>query len=216
MEKTHWIHSSALVCSVKDTCVHMNDASIEGDNLGLVARGRHTGNSRIVELIAPIHLFFQEKLLLNWVDISLKFIRSKDEFSLMTAANAQYHVKIISASLFVKKVSVAPSNRLAHGKALQHTNGKYAIDRVSLKTFSIPAGTRVCNQGNLYIGQIPKFIIVRFIDNEGYTGSYTRNPFNFENFDTEFICLYVDGELTLRSPFNHIFREDSTHESITN
>ncbi len=135
----------------------MNDASIEGDNR-LMARGRHTGNSRIVELIAPVHadLFFQEKLLLNGVDISLKFIRSKDEFFLMTAANAQYHVKIISASLFVKKVSVAPSIRLAHGRALQHTNAKYTIDRVSLKTFSIPAGTRVCNQENLYIGQIPQ------------------------------------------------------------
>ena len=56
-----------------------------------------------MELIAPIHsdLFFQEKLLLNGIDISLKFMRSKDEFSLMTAANAQYRVKIMSASVFV-------------------------------------------------------------------------------------------------------------------
>ncbi len=131
----------------------------------------------------------------------------------MTAANAQYHVKIISASLFVKKVSVAPSIRLAHGRALQHTNAKYAIDRVSLKTFSIPAGLRVCNQENLYIGQIPKFIIVGFIDNEGYTGSYTRNPFNFENFDTEFICLYADGESYPAKPFQpHFQRGQYTRE----
>ena len=100
----------------KDTGNHMDDASIEGDNQGLVSRGQYTGDSRIVELIAPIHadLFFQEKLLLNGVDISLKFIRSKDEFSLMTAANAQYQFKIVSASVFVKKVSVAPTVRLAH------------------------------------------------------------------------------------------------------
>ena len=171
-------------------------------------RGHYTGNSRIVELIAPIHsdLFFQEKLLLNGVDIFLKFMRSKDEFSLMTAANAQYHVKIMSASVFVKKVSVAPPVRLAHSRALQHTNAKYAIDRVSLKTFSIPAGTRVCNQENLYIGQIPKFIIVGFVDNEAYTGSYTRNPFNFEHYDTEFICLYADGQSYPAKPFQPHFQ----------
>ncbi|KAI3364945.1 hypothetical protein L3Q82_000943 [Scortum barcoo] len=77
--------STALFC--KDTSGHMNEASIDGNNEGLAARGRYTGNSRIVELIAPIHadLFFQEKLMLNGgVDISLKFIRSKDEFALMT------------------------------------------------------------------------------------------------------------------------------------
>ena len=173
-----------------------------------MARGAYTGDSRIVELIAPIHadLFFQEKLLLNGVDISLKFIRSKDEFSLMTAANAQFHVKIMSASVFVKKVSVAPTVRLAHSRALQHTNAKYAIDRVALKTFSIPAGTRVCNQENLYIGQIPKFVIIAFVDNEGYTGSYTRNPFNFENYDTEFISLYADGQSFPAKPFQPLFQ----------
>lgn len=198
--------STGLFC--KDTSSHMDSASIEGNNAGLVARGRFTGNSRIVELIAPIHadLFFQEKLLLNGVDMSLKFMRSKDEFSLMTTANAQYRVKIMSASLFVKKVSVAPTVRLAHSKALQHTNAKYSIDRVALKTFSIPAGTRVCNQENLYIGQIPKFVIVGFVDNEGYTGSYTRNPFNFENYDTEFISLYADGQTYPGKPFQPHFQ----------
>ena len=154
-------------------------------------------------------LFFQEKLLLNGVDISLKFIRSKDEFSLMTAANAQYQFKIVSASVFVKKVSVAPTVRLA----LQHTNAKYAIDRVSLKTFSIPAGTRVCNQKNLYIGHIPKFVIIAFVDNEGYTGSYTRNPFNFHHYEAEFMCLYADGQSYPAKPFQpHFQRGQYTRE----
>lgn len=191
----------------KDTGDHMDDTSIEGDNQGLVTRGKFTGVSRIVELITPIHadLFFQEKLLLNGVDISLKFIRSKDEFSLMTPGNDQYSFKIVSASVFVKKVSVAPTVRLAHSRALQHTNAKYAIDRVSLKTFSIPAGTRVCNQENLYIGHIPKFVIIAFVDNEGYTGSYARNPFNFHHYDTEFMCLYADGQSYPAKPFQPQF-----------
>lgn len=192
----------------KDTAQHMDETSIKGDNEGLAARGGHTVESRIVELIVPIHadLFFQEKLLLNGVDISLKFIRSKDEFSLMTAAAAQYKVKIVAASVFVKKVSVAPTVRLAHSRALQHTNAKYAIDRVALKTFSIPAGTRVCNQENLFMGQIPKFIVLGFVDNEGYTGSYTRNPFNFQHYDTEFLSIYADGHAYPARPLQPLFQ----------
>ncbi|XP_078030988.1 uncharacterized protein F54H12.2-like [Epinephelus lanceolatus] len=198
--------SSGLFC--KDTADHMNVASIAGDNEGLAERGRYTVNSRTVELIAPIHsdLFFQEKLLLNGIDISLKFIRSKDEFALMTAQNNQYAVKIVSASLFVKKVAVAPAVRLAHSRALQHTNAKYAIDRVALKTFSIPAGTRVCNQENLYMGQIPKFVIMGFVDHEAYSGSYNRNPFCFQHYDTEFISLYADGQSHPAKPFQPLFQ----------
>ena len=62
--------SPGLFC--KDTSGHMDDASIAGVNTGLATRGAYTGNSRIVELIAPIHadLFFQEKLLLNGVYVT--------------------------------------------------------------------------------------------------------------------------------------------------
>ena len=87
----------------------MDDTSIVGDNRGLATRGTYARNSRIVELM---ELFFQEKLLLNGTDISLKFIWSKDKFSLMTAANVQYHVKIMSASVFVKKSLCSPNGVL--------------------------------------------------------------------------------------------------------
>ena len=194
----------------KDTAEHMNSVSIVGDNKGLAERGRYTINSRNVELIAPIHtdLFFQEKLLLNGIDISLKFIRSKNEFCLMSGQNDNYIVKIVSASLFVKKVSVAPAVRLAHSRALQHTNAKYAIDRVVLKTFSIPGGTRVCNQENLFMGQIPKFVIIGFVDHEAYSGSYNKNPFFFHHYDTEFITLNVDGQSHPAKPFQPLFQRD--------
>lgn len=191
----------------KDGHNHINDTSITGGNSGLAHRGAYTVHSRIVELIAPIHadLFFQEKLMLNGVDISLKFIRSTDQFCLMTPQNVLYKANIVSASIFVKKVSISPAVRLAHSRALQHTNAKYAINRVALKTFSIPQGTRVCNQENLYNGQVPKFVIVCFVDNEAYTGSYIRNPFNFQHCNTEFISLYVDGAPYPAKPFQPHF-----------
>ncbi len=40
-----------------------------------------------------------------------------------------YKLNIVSASLFVKKVSVSPGVRLGHAQALLSTTAKYPIDR---------------------------------------------------------------------------------------
>ncbi len=54
-------------------------------NNGLTKRSRYTNGSKVVELLAPIHsdVFFQEKLMLNGVDIKIRMIRGKDAFCLM-------------------------------------------------------------------------------------------------------------------------------------
>ncbi len=39
-----------------------------------------------------------------------------------------FRINIMSASLFVKKVTVSPAVKIAHAKALIHTNVKYPND----------------------------------------------------------------------------------------
>ncbi len=119
-------------------------------------------------------------------------IRGKDEFCLMS--DDAYKINIVSASLFVKKVSVSPSVRLAHAQALLSTTAKYPIDRVCLKNFSIPAGSRVSNQENLFLGTLPKSIVLAMVDNDVFTGSYDKNLFSFKHYDLEFLAIYVDGQ----------------------
>ncbi|KAI2644943.1 Retrovirus-related Pol polyprotein [Labeo rohita] len=55
--------------------------------------------------------------------------RGKDEFCLMRSDVVAYKLNIVSASLFVKKVSVSPAVRLGHAQALLSTTAKYPIDR---------------------------------------------------------------------------------------
>ncbi len=164
----------------------MDETDPVGRNTGLTKRSLYTPGSRVVELLAPIHsdIFFQEKLMLNGVNIKIRMIRGKDEFCLMS--DDAYKLNIVSASLLVKKVSV----RLAHAQALLSTTAKYPIDRVCLKKFSIPAGSRVSNQENLFLGTLPKSIVLAMVDNDAFTGSYDKNPFAI----WEFLAVYVDGQ----------------------
>ncbi|KAM7367415.1 hypothetical protein PAMP_001046 [Pampus punctatissimus] len=200
---------SGLFCM--DTAGHMEDVTAGGDNEGLNKRMGYTEAGHVLEMIAPIHsdLFFQEKLLINGIDLKIRCTRAKNEFCLMRNTIDDFRVNILSASLFVKKVTVSPAVKLAHAKALMHTNVKYPIDRVCLKNFSIPAGTRVSNQDNIFLGQIPKFIVLGFVDHEAFTGSYARNPFNFQHYDLEFLCLYVDGQSYPSKPFQPNFARNN-------
>ncbi|XP_067249245.1 uncharacterized protein F54H12.2-like [Chanodichthys erythropterus] len=184
----------------KDTAGDMDATDPSGRNQGLAKRAAYTAGSRVVELLAPIHsdIFFQEKLMLNNVDIKLRMIRAKDEFCLMKDGDVAYKLNIISASLFVKKVSVSPPVRLGHAQALLSTtltvSTKYPIDRVCLKNFSIPAGSRVSNQENLFIGTLPKSIVLAMVDNDAFTGAYNKNPFAFKHYNLEFLAVYVGGQ----------------------
>ncbi|XP_065446047.1 uncharacterized protein F54H12.2-like [Chrysemys picta bellii] len=129
----------------KDTAGQHEETELDGGNLGFVRRAKLTARSRTVELLGHLHsdLFFQEKLLLNGVDVKIKLTRSKDAFCLMGSAAEGFKLRIVSASLFVKKVRVAPGVRLGHAEALLTANAKYPVDRVGMKVFSIPAGSRI-------------------------------------------------------------------------
>ncbi|XP_078250549.1 uncharacterized protein F54H12.2-like [Pogona vitticeps] len=165
-------------------------------NWGFRMRAEHTGTSKKWDLMGPLHneLFFQEKMLLNGVDVKIKLTRSKDMFCLLSGdAGEHYKVDILNASLFVKRVKVSPGVRIGHAEALLTSNAKYPIERVGMKVFSIPAGSLVCNQENLFLGQLPKQLVITFVDNEAFSGAYDKNPFNFQHFNVNFIALYVDG-----------------------
>ncbi len=112
--------------------------------------------------------------MLNGVDIKIRMTRGKDKFCLMRDDAIAYKLNIVSASLFVKKVSVSPGVRLGHAQALLTTTAKYPIERVCLKNFSIPPGSRVSNQANLFLGMLPKSIILAMTENAAFSGAYDK------------------------------------------
>ncbi|XP_066506087.1 uncharacterized protein F54H12.2-like [Hoplias malabaricus] len=194
-----------------DTAGHMDETNPARNNRGLAKRAAFTNASNVVELLTPIHsdIFFQEKLMLNGVDIKIRMTRNKDDFCLMRHDALAYKVNILSASLFVKKVSVSPAVRLGHAQTLLSTTAKYPIDRVCLKNFSIPAGTRVSNQENLFLGTLPKSMIIAMVDNDAFTGAYNKNPFAFKHYNLEFLAVYLDGQQFPAKPHQPDFHTGS-------
>ncbi|KAI3356713.1 hypothetical protein L3Q82_003311 [Scortum barcoo] len=63
-------------------------------------------------------------------------------------------------------------------------NALYPLSRVMVKTFSIPANSRICNQDNLFLGPIPKYLVLGMVHHEAFTGKRNLSPFNFIHNDS--------------------------------
>ena len=164
-------------------------------NMGLKARYAFTKQSRTVDMIGPIHsdIFFQDRLILNGVNLRLKLNRAKNSFCLVSSAGGANHkVVITEAILYVRKVKEAHFIALGHASALKQPTAKYSIRRVDCKVFSIPNGFSSFTPNNLFLGHIPKRLVL--VDTEAYKGTYPSNPFNFKHHSLTQEGVYVDRE----------------------
>ncbi|KAM8945892.1 uncharacterized protein F54H12.2-like [Pelodytes ibericus] len=110
-----------------------------------------------------------------------------------------------TAGLFYKDTAV----RIGHAQGLLSGNAKYTIERASMKVFSVPAGSSVCNQENIFLGQIPKMVILAFVDNEAFSGAYDSNPLCFKHHNVNFAALYLDAEQIPAKPFQPDFEHSN-------
>jgi hypothetical protein len=179
----------------KDMAGRMDVHGIAEDtrNEGLFKRRALGVASREFDMMGRLHadIFFQDRYMLNETGVKIKLVRSKDTFCLM---GAEAKVKIIHASMFVRKVKLSPSVFLAHAKTLENGTAKYPIRRTVCKAFAVPQQYLDVSHEKLFSGQLPTRLVIGLVDNRAFNGDRTRNPFNFQHFDVSEIALYLDGQ----------------------
>jgi len=163
-------------------------------NDGLLHRRALAVGSREFDVMGRLRadLFRQYRFMLNEVGEKIKLIRSKDAFCLMGTTAAK--VKIVHASMFVRKVKLMSSVFLAHAKTLENGTAKCPVCRVVCKTFAVPQNYRDVSHEKLFSGQLPTRLVVGFVNNLAFNGNLERNPFNFKHYNLSEIALYLDGK----------------------
>lgn len=164
------------------------------DNPGAISRILRFGGHDPVDMIGRLHsdVFNQEKFLLNGVELRLRLVKSRDAFCLMEA-NDLHKTDIMDVTLLVRRVKISPGILLAHAQTLAKSTAKYPMTRVEVKSMTIHAGVQAETLDNVFLGQLPKRIIIGFVDNKAYNGDKKYNPFNFANFGLNYLSLYVEG-----------------------
>ena len=121
-----------------------------------------------------------------------------------------------SPVLFVRKAVLSPTVAMAHIRALEKGTAKYALRPVDCKVYSIPQGAMSSTHENLFLGTLPKRIILWCVDNDALNGAFDKNPFHAKNNAINFLAVYVDGRQVPAKPLQPNFETGQYVRSYVN
>jgi hypothetical protein len=82
---------------------------------------------------------------------------------------------------------------MGHVKALEKTSCKYPVRRVEVKVDTVPTGKMNYVQDNMFLGQLPKRLVIACVDSDALNGTIGKNPFDFKHYKINCVALNVDG-----------------------
>jgi hypothetical protein len=88
-------------------------------------------------------------------------------------------ITIKDLALFVKNAQLSPAVRMGHVKDLEKTSCKYPIRRVEVKVYTVPRGNMNYVQYKMFLGQLPKRLMIGCVESDALNGTITKNPFDF-------------------------------------
>ena len=194
---------------------HLRSSGFYGDRSLLEADFRDNFS---FELYGKLHcdIFHQPRLMLNGVEIKLRFTRSPAAFYLFCddalAAAKKPIVRIDDIYLYIRRVKLTPHAFLSIERNLLHNTAKYPITRVETRVFTIASGISGKNIDNIILGSLPKRVIVGLLDHSAYNGNYLKNCLEFKHFSLETVALYINGTC-FGKPFDLSFDSSNVEKS---
>ena len=188
----------------KDTYAFMDSTQVNtGQNGGLTDRWSRTMHGSSVELEGPIHadILKQDRLLLNGVRLDVVLHTQSDAFCLMVDGDAKYKVHLMDATLKVCCNKISSGTLAAHAKMLETKNALYPYTHSTVKVYNIPKGSYTWTMDDLFQDKIPSKVVIGMVPEQAYSGSTSRNPFNFQNWDVNYISFLVNGHSRPGQPF---------------
>jgi hypothetical protein len=167
-----------------------------------------TENEAMIRLHLP--LCNQARLIPNGVELKIRLLRSPHEFIFKrtAAADKTYKISLEKCSLFVRRITPTPTLLLKHSELASKMNMLYPIERLFPRFFTLTQGTREFDLNNISQGQLPSRVIVGLVKSSAFSGSFTTDPFKFENFGLNHISLLSNGRAYPSVPLTADFSKD--------
>ena len=181
----------------------------EPGNNGLHRRYLFSRESKKVTVMGSlrIDMFEQERYLPNGISLKLRFHRQREPFVLMHATGENYKIVLDDAYMLIRKVKASPGVQLGHTEALLKEPAKFPITRKECKAIAVSGQVSTLSMDNIFLGQLPKRVVIGMVDNDAYAGTSTVNPYNFKHMNVNYMQLYTDGEPVMSKPLKPNFAE---------
>jgi hypothetical protein len=183
----------------KDTGQNLDEFNpITGTNTGLMLREQYTSQSRLVDMEGPLRVDICQcdRYLLNGIELRIKLWPTKSSLNLMASLRDKGFKSVIEeAVLKVCHVTPSPQMLMAHQEILNKNQfALYPYVKTEIKKFTVGQGAYDFTKDDIFQNMIPVRVIICFVSNEALSGSYHKNPFNFQHYMANFIEVSVDGE----------------------
>ena len=89
---------------------------------------------------------------------------------------------------------------MANEKQLQIFPMKFPIKRLLVNSTGISAGMFFVQHDNSFQGQLPNRLVIEFVSNEAYQGSYSLNPFEFSHQIISHLALHLSRKTIPAKP----------------
>ena len=192
-----WYKDAAGSFDITETTAGQPGADVSS----LVARQEFIDGSKILQVQGtPAHaLFHTDKYLVGDVTINIRIDLQSEAFCLMSAAGTE-RVEILNAEFMVRYVKISDSVRLQHiaimpGAGRKHPQpALYPLERGDVQAYNIAQGQSSFQKNDLFLGKVPRRVVVGMVRNDAYVGNKDHNPFNFQLFNLKSLKLLVNGE----------------------
>jgi hypothetical protein len=176
-------------------------------NTALATRKAWFKNSQPVELMGRMHtgLFNLPRFLPSQIDLRLVLTLEKPEFYLMEVDTGVGQIKILEAAMYINRHAISTDILMAHHTLLNRSNAKFFFKHTEIKSFTIPSGNNNISIENIFLGKLPSFVAICFLDNASYNGKRNKNPFNFLNLGMNSFSLFVNNTRIPNDPLEMDF-----------
>jgi hypothetical protein len=185
--------------------------SVASSNFNFTACAKKLGGNKTWTVRGPLFLDMmrQTRFLLPKVDVRIVLHLSTPKWLLMQAPAAETdtalldapRLKVLSAHLTMRHVTLNESIRKAHEVGLRANHpALYPLRMIVPFTHNIPNGGQYYNIENAFQGACPSLLLMGFVKDSAYNGSYTENPFKFLNPSLTSLGVFVDGCSVPRQP----------------
>ena len=155
--------------------------------------------NKTIEVYGNLHTDFtlQPRLLMSGVNVKIRFTRTKPQFYVRAetddARNENPYFKIQEVYLYIRRVQINPKIFFDVEQQLAKETAKYPLNRVETKILTLETGISNKQLDNIFLGNLPRRIVVGILNHTATDGDYACSPFVFSNHNLTSIHAYVNG-----------------------
>jgi hypothetical protein len=176
--------------------------SANSANKGYVSRKELIAKSKPCEFVCPVglDLLSTDRLLPTRLKLGWQFARAPAAFYLMapeptgTTIMPDYRAEIIECYLMIRKIRLVESVVKEHQRMFAAGYvAQYPFVRTVLKKKAMSKSDMTCDWHSTFTGKLPQIIVVYMVETAAETGTFWKNPYNFQHFGLTHAEANIDG-----------------------